>query len=149
MSRHDDATSIPEGPSRPANKTIKTLKKGKTRRGRMQRCVVCLTEDPGGSGAWACHAGLDVTPVHRGKCFGMYVEGQRALLVRDHVRDDTPVPMLLWCPQCGERHLDLGDFARRPHRTHVCQDCGMTWRPALVATVGVQFLPGHGPGASK
>lgn len=27
--------------------------------------------------------------------------------------------------------------------THVCQDCGMVWRPANVPTVGVRFLPGH------
>lgn len=28
------------------------------------------------------------------------------------------------------------------HHTHACQSCGMVWRPALVATVGVRFLPG-------
>ncbi len=26
--------------------------------------------------------------------------------------------------------------------THVCQSCGMVWRPAVVPTVGVRFLPG-------
>jgi hypothetical protein len=53
-----------------------------------------------------------------------------------------PVPMLLWCPECGERHLDVGDFATKPHHTHACQYCGHVWRPAIVPTVGVQFLPG-------
>jgi predicted RNA-binding Zn-ribbon protein involved in translation (DUF1610 family) len=53
-----------------------------------------------------------------------------------------PVPMILTCPSCGERHLDEGDFAAKVHHTHACQHCGMVWRPALVATVGVQFLPG-------
>lgn len=53
-----------------------------------------------------------------------------------------PIPMLLWCPQCGRRHVDAGVFATKPHHTHACQGCGMTWRPAIVPTVGVQFLPG-------
>jgi hypothetical protein len=49
--------------------------------------------------------------------------------------------MLLWCPQCGERHIDEGEFATKIHHTHACQHCGMVWRPAVVPTVGVQFLP--------
>jgi len=59
-------------------------------------------------------------------------------------RDSTPppAPMLLWCPGCGQRHLDEGEFATKPHHTHACQHCGHVWRPAVVATVGVRFLPG-------
>ncbi len=53
------------------------------------------------------------------------------------------VPMLLWCPECGDRHVDRGAFATRIHHTHACQSCGHVWRPAKVATVGVQFLPGY------
>lgn len=53
-----------------------------------------------------------------------------------------PIPMLLTCPSCGERHIDEGEFATKPHHTHACQHCGMCWRPAVTATVGVQFLPG-------
>lgn len=53
-----------------------------------------------------------------------------------------PIPMLLWCPACGERHVDAGEFATKPHHTHACQGCGMVWRPAIVPTVGVRFLPG-------
>lgn len=55
----------------------------------------------------------------------------------------APVPMLLWCPECGERHVDVGDFAQAPHHTHACQHCGLIWRPAKIHTVGVQFLPGY------
>lgn len=51
-------------------------------------------------------------------------------------------PMLLWCPVCGERHIDEGEFATKAHHTHACQNCGMVWRPARVSTVGVKFLPG-------
>jgi len=54
-----------------------------------------------------------------------------------------PIPMLLWCPGCHARHIDRGEFGLKPHRTHACQKCGMVWRPALVPTVGVEFLPGH------
>jgi hypothetical protein len=53
-----------------------------------------------------------------------------------------PVPMRLPCPECGKLHLDEGEFLAKPHHTHSCQYCGLTWRPAVVATVGVQFLPG-------
>ncbi len=57
-------------------------------------------------------------------------------------KDPAPVPMLLWCPECHRRHLDVGAFATKTHHTHACQHCGHCWRPAVVPTVGVQFLPG-------
>ena len=53
-----------------------------------------------------------------------------------------PVPIRLECPTCGELHIDEGEFATKPHHTHACQHCGAVWRPAVVATVGVRFLPG-------
>lgn len=56
--------------------------------------------------------------------------------------DGGSIPMLLWCPACHERHVDVAGFAEKSHHTHACQSCGLAWRPALVATVGVQFLPG-------
>lgn len=55
---------------------------------------------------------------------------------------DKPIPMLLWCPECGARHVDVGEFASKSHHSHACQHCGHVWRPAIVPTVGVQFLPG-------
>lgn len=61
----------------------------------------------------------------------------------------APVPMLLWCPLCHTRHIDEGEFATKPHHSHSCQnpECGLTWRPAVKATVGVKTLPGfyNGP----
>lgn len=56
--------------------------------------------------------------------------------------ESAPIPMLLWCPECSTRHLDVGEFATKIHTTHACQFCGHVWRPAIVPTVGVQFLPG-------
>lgn len=52
------------------------------------------------------------------------------------------IPMLLWCPMCHERHIDEGEYAKG-HKDHACQFCGLVWRPALVPTVGVLFLPGY------
>jgi len=52
------------------------------------------------------------------------------------------IAMLLWCPACGKRHIDEGEFATKEHHTHACQFCGMVWRPAIDFTVGVRFLPG-------
>ena len=72
------------------------------------------------------------------------VGGCRTRVFRNkHLLDDgDPIPMLLWCPECGKRHVDEGVFASRPHHSHQCAHCGLIWRPAIVKTVGVQFLPG-------
>lgn len=59
-----------------------------------------------------------------------------------------PIPMLLPCPNpdCKLLHVDEGEWATRPHRTHLCAACGETWRPALVNTVGVVKLAVEPPG---
>lgn len=54
----------------------------------------------------------------------------------------APIPMRLSCPVCDQLHLDEHVFRTKPHHTHACQHCGHVWRPALVATRGVRFLPG-------
>lgn len=58
------------------------------------------------------------------------------------VKGVKPIPMLLHCPECKARHIDAVEFASKLHHTHACQSCGFVWRPAVVCTVGVQFLPG-------
>jgi rubredoxin len=52
------------------------------------------------------------------------------------------IPMRLTCPACSALHIDKGEFATKPHHTHACQECGCVWRPAVVPTIGVRFLPG-------
>jgi hypothetical protein len=64
------------------------------------------------------------------------------LLEVDETHPPAPIPMYLTCPKCNERHIDEGEFATRVHHTHSCQRCGLTWRPAVVPTIGVAFLPG-------
>ncbi|MWA18073.1 hypothetical protein [Burkholderia pseudomallei] len=74
----------------------------------------------------------------------------------------APIPMLLFCPKCGEQHIDApepadadidvdgtvitatSEWANPPHRSHLCHACGIVWRPADVATVGVQSIETHG-----
>lgn len=56
---------------------------------------------------------------------------------------DYTIPMILHCPECGERHIDEQEFAEVAHHTHACQGCGFVWRPAKVNTHGVRFLPGY------
>lgn len=63
-------------------------------------------------------------------------------LLREIDRLRAPIPMILTCPCCNARHIDEGRFATTPHHTHACQECGLPWRPAIVPTVGVRFLPG-------
>lgn len=57
---------------------------------------------------------------------------------------ERPVPLILHCPVCHTRHVDEGEQATTPHRTHACQNprCGHLWAPAVVTTVGVWTLPG-------
>ena len=63
-------------------------------------------------------------------------------MTEQRTNEPVSIPMLLWCPNCGQRHIDVGEFATKVHHTHACQICGMVWRPAIVPTVGVTFLPG-------
>jgi hypothetical protein len=71
-----------------------------------------------------------------------HVSRGRMLDMRTAQLTEAPIPMVLHCPECRGRHVDKGPFATKPHHTHSCQSCGFTWRPAVIATVGVQFLPG-------
>lgn len=61
---------------------------------------------------------------------------------------DKPIPMILYCPSCGMKHIDEPNEAKGwtnpPHRSHECQHCGVVWRPADVATVGVHTITTKG-----
>ena len=73
----------------------------------------------------------------------------------------APIDMILHCPKCHALHIDAPEerdalkefrataepWTNPPHRTHLCQHCGHLWRPALVATNGVQSL-GEGVGSA-
>ena len=83
-----------------------------------------------------------------------------------------PIPMILYCPNCGKQHIDasnedeiriraseLGithgsrewdvfiekhEWTNPPHRSHLCADCGTIWRPADVPTTGVAAITTKG-----
>lgn len=79
------------------------------------------------------------------------------------------IDMILYCPNCGEQHIDKeapwrrtyacyhigptcfyceglneGRWANPPHRSHLCNSCGCIWRPADVATNGVADIKTEG-----
>lgn len=54
----------------------------------------------------------------------------------------VPIEIRINCPMCHTLHVDEGIWTTKPHHTHACQACGHVWRPAVVNTVGVRFLPG-------
>lgn len=72
--------------------------------------------------------------------FGPGVAGAYDVLARKLAVVGGPVPMLLWCPDCHGRHVDRDEWATREHLTHLCEHCGHRWRPALIPTVGVEYL---------
>lgn len=67
----------------------------------------------------------------------------------------APIPMILYCPNCGMQHIDAVErqdpnerdfgmttvesrvWTNPPHRTHLCANCSCKWRPADVPTTGV------------
>jgi predicted RNA-binding Zn-ribbon protein involved in translation (DUF1610 family) len=81
----------------------------------------------------------------------------------------TPIPMVLHCPNCSEQHIDQPEsetsFRHRmeafaivaepqdrfpsrwtnpPHKSHLCHNCGIIWRPADVVTTGVESIQTRG-----
>lgn len=56
----------------------------------------------------------------------------------------------LRCPACGQTHADMGEWATRPHKTHLCVaspmglGCGHTWADEE-ASVGVPYPQGSAP----
>ncbi len=93
------------------------------------------------------YVSLDRITIRKGRYLshGNYVHEETAfqeMKAALEQQEKKPIPMRLHCPECGELHIDKGDFATKVHHTHACQYCGGVWRPAVVPTVGVRFLPG-------
>jgi len=63
---------------------------------------------------------------------------------------EQPIDMLLYCPNCGNQHIDAPDPARNwtnpPHKSHECQYCDQSngtpfvWRPSDRYTNGVKGI---------
>lgn len=110
------------------------------------RCVQHARDYPSGGQCPDCRDGINYgrmriggsSPEIPSKDFSL----AHAILQQEDLKLEFVVPMLIWCPMCNKRHIDEGEFATKPHHTHSCQHCGTTWRPAIINTVGVLFLPG-------
>ncbi|UIY60039.1 hypothetical protein [Burkholderia cepacia] len=79
-----------------------------------------------------------------------------------HPDQPKPIDMLLFCPKCGEQHIDAPEPAdadvdvdgtvisatpeweNPPHRSHLCANCKTVWRPADVPTNGVAAIQTRG-----
>src|SRR5262249_4253071 len=61
---------------------------------------------------------------------------------------ERPVDLRLYCPICGYQHTDEPQpekgWTNPPHKSHECQFCGHTWRPADVHTNGVETIKTKG-----
>ncbi len=57
-----------------------------------------------------------------------------------------PINLILHCPSCGTQHVDMpcGQWTNPPHKSHLCYDCGLVWRPADVCTNGVLGIQSRG-----
>ncbi len=55
------------------------------------------------------------------------------------------------CSHCGYPHLDLGDFAERPHRKHFCANCGRdsTWSSSPIVSTPLKPMHDQFVSASK
>ena len=76
-----------------------------------------------------------------GNWWGERATGAPGYWWRHHLHLLTdPIPMVLHCPACGAQHIDAPtpEWDNPPHRSHLCGSCGCIWRPADVATVGVE-----------
>lgn len=61
---------------------------------------------------------------------------------------EKPIPMLLFCPCCHTQHVDAPEpdkgWTNPPHKSHLCHQCGIVWRPADVPTTGVASISTRG-----
>jgi transposase-like protein len=64
----------------------------------------------------------------------------------------------LFCPECGDVHLDAGYFAIHPHRKHLCHGCGSFFRDSeravsnpidLLRSVWAGRMPRQAPKKSR
>lgn len=72
-----------------------------------------------------------------------FVSSQVEGMASPQISAALQIPLILHCPECRARHIDADGWETKPHHTHACQSCGFVWRPGVVNTVGVQFLPGY------
>lgn len=86
------------------------------------KCATCKKVQPG------IRTGLGLVALC--ECGGVLynIEAEEAAEPRRDERE-AGIPIIEDCPSCGFQHVDEGEWATRPHRTHQCQSCGQEWQP--------------------
>jgi predicted RNA-binding Zn-ribbon protein involved in translation (DUF1610 family) len=111
-----------------------------------------------------CDALQRRTPEPEGRAF----KAGEEIVIIDGAGHHVPIPMILFCPACGNQHIDREEehkpdclssrigpvpdavhctcdrWANPPHRSHLCAGCGHIWRPSDVRTVGVAEIVTQG-----
>jgi predicted RNA-binding Zn-ribbon protein involved in translation (DUF1610 family) len=100
------------------------------------------------------------TPEPEGRAF----KAGEEIVIIDGAGHLVPIPMILFCPACGNQHIDreeehnphcavhlvtplpctCGRWTNPPHRSHLCAGCGHIWRPSDVRTAGVAEIATQG-----
>jgi hypothetical protein len=89
-----------------------------------------------------------------------YMRGLAAELMGYDTSASPSIDMVLFCPECGEQHIDAAEphklgcqgihacdcdsWLNPPHRSHLCKSCHHVWRPADVPTNGVATIKTRG-----
>lgn len=60
----------------------------------------------------------------------------------------NPIDVVLFCPVCKVQHVDIPEpdigWDNPPHKSHLCKNCGIIWRPCDVPTNGVVAVETRG-----
>lgn len=87
--------------------------------------IFCRPSD----GRWSCRFGTPGCAFDHGPLLPLAGSGTT-----------SPLPIVIHCPDCGKQHVDEGEWATEPHKTHLCSRCKHLFRPMNVPTVGVLRL---------
>lgn len=76
----------------------------------------------------------------QGELYGFADECRRLLVMLE--APQPPIKMMLFCPRCRMQHIDAphGEWTNPPHATHLCEGCGLLWRPSNENTTGVALI---------
>ncbi len=52
-------------------------------------------------------------------------------------QSDSQIKITIFCPYCNHQHIDEGKYAIKPHKIHLCFNCGKKFKVAK-PTIGVR-----------
>lgn len=92
-------------------------------------------------GAIVCSYNQDLGLFHNPEITKIQVTPPAALEFVRSLEEGSEVSCVT-CKKCGYPHLDLGDFARNPHKKHFCGNCGndSIWSPGPIVSTPLKPL---------